>query len=236
MSGRNASEYAVISGIVVNTLAFGLIVSRFLKPTPGLILSQKLAYDHRHTRNLNFRIRNQSADEYVNVMINANLVRRVEMDVPPYDAYHSFPLDLHIIKPAVFTPNMVLYIETISQNVEPLKPLELQENSNEFAVLRMEPDDEIEISVNAISSTRGDHIEVGRSYRIKDIICGTFNSLRPYKIENDRGPIEFGNFGKIQKTDKNTCNDCELLEKCPLVLAIKCRKSKNLGAYEIKSS
>ena len=218
-------------GIVLNALALGVIVTRLLRRSPRIVLPKKLAYDHKNTKYLYIQIWNREADHYIDTDITAKVTRRVILDVPPYQIFHTFPLALHIIKPDVISPNRILFVTTTSEGIDPMNPPELGEQSNKFAITSLESSDELDVAVTAVSSVRGDHVAVTRSYRVKDIECGTFSSLRPYEIEGDSGPLEYRNFGKVVATSVADCKRCEILEKCPLFQAVDCRnsnKSKNL--------
>jgi len=212
-------------GIILNALVLGVIITKLLRRSPRIVLPKKLAYDHKNTKYLYFQIWNHEADNYVDLDITAKVTRRVILNVPPYQVFHTFPLALHIIKPDVISPNMILFFTTISDGIDPMNPPELGEHPNAFAITALEPSDQLEVAITTVSAVRGDHVAVARSYRVKDIECGTFFSLRPYEVEGDSGPLEYRNFGKVVTMSVEDCKRCEIVEKCPLLQAVDCRKS-----------
>ena len=214
------------TGIILNALVFGVIVTKLIRRSPRMVLPKKLAYDHRNTKYLYFQLWNRDADHYVKLDITLEVIRTVNLSVPPYQIFQAFPVVLDINFPDIIDPNRILTFTTISEGIDAVSPPPLERGPNKFAITCLKPSDELQVVITAVSVSRGDHVAVARTYTVKDIECGTYSPLRPYQREGDRGPKEFRNFGKVSATDAEDCKKCEIFEKCPLSKAINYRNSK----------
>lgn len=226
---RLIAAFHTFLGLILNALALGLILSKFIRRTPKIVLTKKVAY-YPEEKRLFFQVWNRDSDNYVNLDIDMRVTRRVKLDVHLFEAFKTFPLSIHVNKPFIFYSNAILFVETNTVQEDPHNPPELKEGSpNEITIASLDPRDELDVLITAISTLKGDHVAVPYSYNISEIECGTFYVIRPYKSKEQRGPIEYGNFNKIDKISNEDCRKCNTIKHCPLSQADRCRKSLQLN-------
>jgi hypothetical protein len=206
-NGRYIAAVQVMGGIILNAIAMGLIVGKFVRREPGILFPKKLAYHGQKDHTLYFLIWNRDADKFVDLNVSVKISRLEKFDVPPYELFQTFPVALLRKEPSVIDSNTVLWITTVSEGLDPEAPKELGQDENPIAITSLKPGDRLDLVATAVSVNRGDHVTAAHTYKIEDIECG----------EYIRGQAK--NFGKIGSRADKECEKCKVLRKCPLAQA-----------------